>query len=77
MMGKTLALKAGELEAELKKEMAALYVKMKGSITDDQKVRVRTRLSELEALITGHQDACAPCTGSGIFGKKKAQGRPS
>lgn len=77
MMGKTLARKAGELEAEIKSEMAGLYLKLKGVISLEQKAKLKTRLDELERLITGQQEECAPCSGTRFFGKKKMEGRPS
>lgn len=51
--------KAGELEAEIKKEMSQLYLRMKeGTLTLEQKAKLSARLRELEKLIGAQKDAC-------------------
>jgi regulator of replication initiation timing len=68
---KTLMKKAGELEAELKKEMAQLYLRIKENhLTADQKEKLRKRLTELEKLTNAQQ--AEVCCGTRFFGRKAA-----
>jgi uncharacterized coiled-coil DUF342 family protein len=68
---KTLMRKAGELEAELKKEMSQLYLRMKeGPLTPAQKDKLAARLKELEKLIGAQKDAA--CCGTRFFKKAVA-----
>lgn len=72
MMGKTLIKRAEALEAEIKHEMSQLYLKLKETVlSEEQKARVRSRLHDLEHLITGQQAECQPCSGTAFFRKKK------
>lgn len=60
--------KAGELEAELKKEISQLYLKIKeNTMTCDQKDKLSMRLKELEKLIGAQKDAA--CSGTKFFRK--------
>jgi len=70
-MGKTAMKKAGELEAVLEKEMSDLVTKLKGVLTPEQKAKMKSRLHDLEKLLTGEQEACAPCSGGTRFFPKK------
>lgn len=71
-MIKTLMKKAGELEAELKREMAQLYLRLKENhLTPEQKEKLRRRLEELDRL-TRAQVEEAKCCGTRLFRKAQA-----
>jgi hypothetical protein len=63
--------KAGELEAELKKEMSQLYLRIKeNSLTPEQRDRLSARLKQLENLISAQKDEA--CCGTRFFKKSAA-----
>jgi hypothetical protein len=63
--------KAGELEAELKKEMSQLYLRIReGTLTLKQKEKLAARLRELEKLIGAQKEEA--CCGTRFFSKKSA-----
>lgn len=63
--------KAGELEAELKKEMSQLYLRIReGTLTLEQKTKLSSRLKELERLIGAQKEEA--CCGTRFFKKSAA-----
>lgn len=60
--------KAGELEAELKKEMSQLYLRIReNNLTPEQREKLAARLKQLENLISAQKDAA--CCGTRFFKK--------